>query len=92
MYELHFFFFTCLLAWETQEANAKPRITNRFLNACNSINVLSIVIGTYLGGGGGRVWGWGGIMGGGGRDVKWQFYVPIYLGSISRSQLSAYLD
>ena len=52
MYELHFFFFTCLLAWETQEANAKPRITNRFLNACNSINVLSIVIGTYLGGGG----------------------------------------
>ena len=50
------------MAWEKQEANAKPSITSRFLNASQTAhyavnNVLSVVSGTYSGGGEGRVWG-----------------------------------
>ena len=78
---MKFSFFTCLLAWETQEANAKPSITNRFLNACIVNNVLSVVSGTYSGKGGrvgfrarGESWG-----GGGDRDVKWEFHVLGFL-------------
>ena len=153
---MKFSFFTCLMAWETQEANAKPSITSRFLNACQTThyainNVLSVVSGTYSGGGGGEGLGLGGNHGGGGSGremgilcawlfsfleilsslstvrlpsvfVGWRiifkklpcqhdllywlyilnlytmclwFFIPstlIDLGSISRSQLSAYLD